>query len=324
MASKCKCRVCGRNDVEYAGAICDLCALGKDPYSGGSGYGNSGYGNSGYGNSGYGNSGYGNSGYGNSGYGNSGYGNSGYGNSGYGNSGYGNSGYGGSSSNLPEERGYGGLTNPGNGGGGVNVYKPGEFVTTSGGNNVGGNALSERRSSREPITEGVVRNIGIGNEKRPGFVRMLQSIFTGVPYVTDNFVTSFQVYPDQMGGGFTTGGYACDQVVLYGKLNPGMINDNNEVEVYGVRDSHNTIIAKKVINRSSGITITPQHTVPAWLVRAVALILLAVSIAIVCAYGAEGLLTAVILIICLLNLPLVLKIVGWMIKTLFKLIGMFI
>ena len=94
MASKCKCRVCGRNDVEYAGAICDLCALGKDPYSGGSGYGNSGYGNSGYG---------------------------------------------GSSSNLPEERGYGGLTNPGNGGGGVNVYKPGEFVTTSGGNNVGGN-----------------------------------------------------------------------------------------------------------------------------------------------------------------------------------------
>ena len=28
----CKCYICGVNDVENPGDICDICALGEDPY----------------------------------------------------------------------------------------------------------------------------------------------------------------------------------------------------------------------------------------------------------------------------------------------------
>lgn len=28
-----KCRICGTNDVEHAGDVCELCAIGQDPYA---------------------------------------------------------------------------------------------------------------------------------------------------------------------------------------------------------------------------------------------------------------------------------------------------
>ena len=29
----CKCRICGTNDVDYMDDICELCAIGQDPYA---------------------------------------------------------------------------------------------------------------------------------------------------------------------------------------------------------------------------------------------------------------------------------------------------
>lgn len=30
-----KCRICGSNEVDYPGDICELCAIGQDPYAAG-------------------------------------------------------------------------------------------------------------------------------------------------------------------------------------------------------------------------------------------------------------------------------------------------
>jgi hypothetical protein len=173
----------------------------------------------------------------------------------------------------------------------------------------------KRSSGNGPISQGIARNVGANKERRLSIVRLLQTLFTGVPYATDNYVLNFQVFSN-------SGSSSCDQVMLYGKTNSHVINDYNEVEVYGRRDSRNVIIARKIINRSSGMVIRPQNAVPAFLIRLAALIVLAISIAIVSAYGAEGIVIALVMILCLLNLPLVMKILWWMIKTLFRILRM--
>lgn len=295
----CRCRVCGVHEVEYEGAVCELCALGKDTNS--SGYGSFGGNNGGSygGNGGYGS--YGNSG---NGYGSNGGNGGGFGGYGGNNSGYGNTGY-----REPAGGSYGGYS-PNTQGGQVSVYGPGEVMQ----NNPGNTGMDRPRGGMsnifhtEPISQGIVRNVGIGNEKHLGITKYFKSLFTGAPYCSDNFVTTFQVYPDEMGSGFNSSGFACDQVVLYGKLTDGMISDNNEVAVYGHRDPNGCIIASKVINRSSGATMRPQHLTPAWVVRLLTVIALAACVIILATTSAENLLLSVILVLVILNLPLLLKI----------------
>lgn len=46
-------------------------------------------------------------------------------------------------------------------------------------------------------------------------------------------------------------GNACDQVIVYGKVNNGSINENNDIEVYGHRDAYGNVIAKMIIRRAA-------------------------------------------------------------------------
>lgn len=136
----------------------------------------------------------------------------------------------------------------------------------------------------------------------------------------DDDVTMFQVFPDFLGTSLNALGNACDQVIVYGKLNNDAVSENNDVEVYGRRDSNNNIIAKTIKNKASGTTITPARTIGqgvVWFITAIVVALLAMMIS---GLGVEGIIWTVIIILCLTNLPKALKIFGVIIGALFSLI----
>lgn len=177
-----------------------------------------------------------------------------------------------------------------------------------------------RASGNQPLTTGITKNIMVDNQKRSVLVKWFRALFTGIPFTLDDDVTMFQVFPDFTGTALNALGNACDQVVVYGKLNNGAVSENNDVEVYGHRDSNNNIIAKVIKNKASGTTITPtgsmgQGTV--WLITAIVLALMFMMIS---GLGIEGIIWAVIIILCLTNLPKALKIFGVVFGALFSLI----
>lgn len=141
--------------------------------------------------------------------------------------------------------------------------------------------------------------------------KWFRALFSGIPFTLDDEVTMFQVFPDFSGTALNALGNACDQVIVYGKLNSGAISENNDVEVYGRRDSNNNIIAKTIKNKASGTTISPARSIGqavAWLLTAIVVAILAVLISVL---GVQGIICTAIIILCLTNLPLTLKIFGF-------------
>lgn len=137
-----------------------------------------------------------------------------------------------------------------------------------------------KASSNQPLASGIVKNISIDDQKRFFLSKWFRTLFTGIPYMLDNEVTMFQIFPDYTGTALNTLGNACDQVVVYGRLNHGAISENNDVEVYGKRDANNNIIAKMIRNKASGTTVSPSRTISclaAWLIS-LAVIPLAISL----------------------------------------------
>lgn len=145
-------------------------------------------------------------------------------------------------------------------------------------------------------------------------------MFTGIPFSLDNDVTMFQVFPDFSGTSLNALGNACDQVIVYGKLNNGAVSENNDVEVYGRRDANNNVIAKTIKNKASGTTITPARTIGQGAVWCITAIIIALLAGIVSGLGVEGIIWAVVIILCLTNLPRVVKIIGVVFGALFSLI----
>lgn len=171
-----------------------------------------------------------------------------------------------------------------------------------------------------PVTEGVARNITKDEDKRSFLSKWCQSLFHGTAFAPDDAVTMFQVFPDYGSGALNVQGYACDQVVFYGKVNQGAISDNNEVEVYGYRDRHNNVVARKIKNRATGAEVVPQHTIPAALIRIATIVFLLLAFAVIMGLGWEGMLWVGIILLCLTNLPLVFKIISAIVGLIFSII----
>lgn len=171
-----------------------------------------------------------------------------------------------------------------------------------------------------PLTSGIIKNIMVDNQKRSFLSKWFRAVFSGIPYTFDDDVTLFQVFPDYSGSALNAQGNACDQVVIYGKVNNGAVAENNEVEVYGHRDSKNNILAKKIINKASGTTIKPGRTIPALIVRLITLSILALFVLLISGVGVEALIWAAVIVLCLTNLPLVIKIVAAIAGAVFSLI----
>ena len=88
------------------------------------------------------------------------------------------------------------------------------------------------------------------------------------------------------------------------------MSENNDVEVYGHRDPDNNIIAKSIKNKATGTTITPDGSISAAVIWVITLAVAAIIALTFFTIGVEGIVWAIVLIICLTNLPLVFKILA--------------
>lgn len=175
-------------------------------------------------------------------------------------------------------------------------------------------------SNNQPISTGITKNISIDNQKKSILAKWFRALFTGIPFTLDDEITMFQVFPDYSGTSLNSLGNACDQVIVYGKLNHGAISENNDVEVYGRRDSNNNIIAKTIRNKASGTTVSPMRTLGVGAVWAITAILLCLIFGVISALGPVGIVWTIVIILCFTNLPLVVKIIGVIFGALFSLL----
>lgn len=165
------------------------------------------------------------------------------------------------------------------------------------------------KNNNQPITVGVVKNIFIDNQRKSNLNRWFTSLFCGIPFYLGEEITTFQVYPDFSGTILNSMGNACDQVIVFGKIDKGVISENNTVEVIGTRDSKNNIIAKTIINKASGTIINPRNSVSALFVWAVTLSIFFILFLLVASLGISGIMMLIISIIIILNIPLILKMI---------------
>ena len=168
---------------------------------------------------------------------------------------------------------------------------------------------SESASDTEPICYGITKNISVDKPERSILLKWFQSFFNGLPFPWDDDITMFQIFPDFSGTAVNAQGNACDQVVVYGKIGSGAVAENNDVEIYGYRDSHNNVIVKTIKNKASGTTIAPERTLSATAIRIITFFLFFMVVGAGISAGPEVLIWAVILILCLTNLPLAFKII---------------
>lgn len=124
--------------------------------------------------------------------------------------------------------------------------------------------------SQSYVTKGIAKNIVEDVEEKRGFLhKYFRALIWGYPYCMIDNLISFQVFPDYTGQATTSSGTACDQIVVYGKINKGLINENNEVEIYGKRASDGTICVNYIKNLASGTRIKPTGIIPATIIRAI-------------------------------------------------------
>lgn len=206
----------------------------------------------------------------------------------------------------------------------VQVYSAGQVPQQTVSNTAPPTAVrAQKAATNVPLTAGITKNITVDEQKDPFIVKWFRSLFMGVPFAFDDEVTMFQVFPDYTGTSTTASGYACDQVIVYGKLNHGAVSDNNEVEVYGHRDSSNNIVAKVIKNKASGTTVSPNRSMSPAAVWVITLLVLFLVGGAVLGLGPVGIVWAIVLVLCLTNLPLVFKIIGAIFGALFSLIKKF-
>lgn len=203
----------------------------------------------------------------------------------------------------------------------VQVYSAGQAPQVAQQNTTVVNSQpAPRVSGNQPLTTGITKNIVVDNQKRSILEKWFRALFMGIPFTLDDDVTMFQVFPDFSGTALNALGNACDQVIVYGRLNNGAVSENNDIEVYGRRDSNNNIIAKLIKNKASGTTITPTRAIGQGVVWFITAIVVALMFMMISGLGVEGIIWAVIIILCLTNLPKALKIFGAIFGAIFSLI----
>jgi len=294
-----KCRICGSNDVDNQGDICELCAIGQDPYATDMSSVSSNntrhilnHNNEGDKNIGYSPKRSGNRKVLING-----------------------------GSDLANTDPYGNDMTADDSSSTVQVYQPGQVPQQVATSKPSANTQTVSNiSSNQPISTGITKNISVDNEKKSFLSKWFRALFTGVPFTIDDEITMFQVFPDYSGTALNSLGNACDQVIVYGKLNHGAISENNDVEVYGRRDSNNNIIAKKIKNKASGTVVSPKNSLGAGAVRVITVILLLLLFGVINALGPVGIVWTVIIILCFTNLPLVVKVIGVIFGALFSLL----
>ena len=125
------------------------------------------------------------------------------------------------------------------------------------------------------IVKGIVKNLKADYENIGFFKRWFRALFSSVPYAINKDITVFQIFPDYSGTTTNSSGNLADQVVAYGTLLPGMVSENNSVEVYGHRDTKGVIVLRKIRNTATGTEIRPKNIISPAVIRIVTILLLA-------------------------------------------------
>lgn len=219
---------------------------------------------------------------------------------------------------LSNQDPYGNDMNPNQDNSAVKVYSSGQVPDIQSNKNSANK--EEVTNKNQPISSGITKNITVDNQKKSILTKWFRALFTGIPFTIDNDITMFQVFPDYTGTSLNAMGNACDQIIVYGKLNNGSISDNNDVEIFGRRDSNNNIVAKTIKNKASGTIIKPMRTLNAGVVWILTLLVLVLVAAAVMTLGVTGIIWTGVILICLTNLPRVIKILGVIFGILFSLI----
>lgn len=203
----------------------------------------------------------------------------------------------------------------------VPVYSPGQAPVPTGTTAAAavGQVVAAPGAAQSPIGEGITKNIHVDMHPHSFLVKWIRALTSNIPFSWYDEVTTFQVFPDYSGSATTLQGNACDQVILYGRVPSGSISENNDVEVYGRRDSKNNIIAHSVRNRASGTTVIPERTLSSTWVWIITLALLAILGVFTTTYGVVGLVWATVIFLCLTHLPTVFKVIGVLFGILFSL-----
>lgn len=167
---------------------------------------------------------------------------------------------------------------------------------------------SQREKRSLHICKGVAKNINTDEDEHGFIYKLFRSIFKGTPISFEKSMTTFQVYPDVMGNSRTTGGYACDQVVIYGKIKKGTVSENNEIEVYGYRDRDNNVIATKILNVASGSMIKMYTNIPPSISWMFIVTIIMALIMFVSSYGYLGIMWLFIATILFFSFPVLFKV----------------
>ena len=293
----CKCRICCLNEVDNPGDICELCAIGQDPYATGLGGNHISHNNVPL------------------------------------QSAPVHSGYAPKRTNnrkvlingtgsVVNTDPYGNDMTPSQVDAPVQVYSAGQVPNQAVVQNTSPDEEQSHteKGTNQPVTTGITKNVTVDNHKISVLEKWFRALFKGTYYPLDDEITMFQVFPDYTGTSVNAMGNACDQVIVYGKLNNGEVSENNEVEVYGRRDSHNNIIARKIKNKASGTTIKPQRCIGPGVVWFITMMVLLLIVTIISGLGLEGIIWVVVFILCLTNMPLIFKILFAILGGLFSLI----
>jgi hypothetical protein len=182
---------------------------------------------------------------------------------------------------------------------------------------------SAKVNSAGPITTGITKNVNTDSVEHSAIFKWFRAIFTGIPFTIDNYVTTFQVFPDYSGQTLNSAGYACDQAIIYGKVPVGLISENNDVEVYGERDTNGNIIAGTIKNTASGTTVTAHWSLSANAVKTITTVVFALLAGGIYLFAAGtggfrelamwllGIVVAILIIVALIKKPrLIIAIVG--------------
>lgn len=159
------------------------------------------------------------------------------------------------------------------------------------------------------LTSGITKNLYVDTHRRWVITKWFRSLFMGIPFSFENDITMFQVFPDYTGQTTNALGNACDQVVVYGKVNMGSVSENNDVEVFGHRDSKGNIVAKRIRNKATGTVVSPSGVIPVWGIWALTVIAIALLVFAYMAVGLQGFITAAIILFIVTHLPLIFKII---------------
>ena len=135
------------------------------------------------------------------------------------------------------------------------------------------------KESFEPYsTNGIVPYIGVVKfhrqyESQYSFwFKFIKTLVLSCPLNLSNQVSTFQLYEDQNYSKKPKVEGACKEVIVYGTIISGFLNENNTVKVQGKINRKGSVIASEIFNLSSGSWLKRRGVINALNVRIMTLV----------------------------------------------------